>query len=95
MLLCFYSTNCRRILKKTALSSKLVLLRGEVHVASVAIQQLFPMQILLPFLMFKLLPNVIFLRKATDLKLGSSTYFFPALFISGIHKVPSLKFKGG
>ena len=25
---------------------------------------------------------------ATDHKLGSSTYFFPALFICGIHKVP-------
>ena len=24
-----------------------------------------------------------------------STYFFPALFISGIHKVPGLTFKGG
>ena len=32
---------------------------------------------------------------ATDIKLGSSTYFFSALFISGTHKVPGLKFKGG
>ena len=34
-------------------------------------------------------------RYAIDLKLGSSAYFFPALFISGILKVPGLKFKGG
>ena len=26
--------------------------------------------------------------RTTDHKLGSSTYFFPALFICGIHKVP-------
>ena len=32
----------------------------------------------------------------TDLKLGSTFYlFFPALFISGIHKVPGLKFDDG
>ena len=62
--------------------------------ARLAIQQLFLIQILLPFPIFKLLSNFIFL-KATDLNLGSSTYFLPALFISGTHKVPGLKFKGG
>ena len=36
--------------------------------ASLALQQLFPIQILLIFLRFELL--------ASDLKLGSSTYFF-------------------
>ena len=53
--------------------------------ASLAIQQLFPIQILLPFSIFKLTPNV---------KLGSSTYS-SALSVSGTAKVPGIKFKGG
>ena len=44
--------------------------------ASLAIKQLFCIQILLIFLSFKLLPNFIFQYITTDLKLGSSTYFF-------------------
>ena len=51
--------------------------------------QLLAIQVLLIFMRFPL-PNF----NATDLKFGSSTYFFPALFIPSIHKVPSIKFKG-
>ena len=41
--------------------------------ASLAIQQLFPIQVLLIFLRFELAPNFI---NATDFKLGSFSYFF-------------------
>ena len=41
-----------------------------------AIQQLFPIQILLIFLRFELLPNFIFQWYITNLKPGSSTEFF-------------------
>ena len=34
------------------------------------------------------------ISNAKDLKPGSSTYPFPALSISGIHKMPDIKFKG-
>ena len=62
---------------------------------SLALQQLFPIQILLTFLTFELPRNLIH-ANATDLKLSSSTYiFFPALSISSIHKVPTIKSKGG
>ena len=56
--------------------------------------QLFSIQILLPFQIFKPLPscNISILQTSG---LGSSAYFFPALFISGTHKVPGFKFKGG
>ena len=63
------------------------------YVARLANQQLFPIQILLPFPIFKLLPNFIFhcYRPQT----WQLYLFFPALFISGTRKVPGLKFKGG
>ena len=59
--------------------------------ASLAIQQLFPMQILLPFPRFKLAFIFQCYRSQTWY---SSNYFFPALSISGTHKVPGIKFKG-
>ena len=58
--------------------------------ASLAIQKLFPIQILLRF---ELLRNVIF-----ECFIPQTWQFylvFPAHFISAIHKVPDLKFKGG
>ena len=62
---------------------------------SLAFQQLFPIQIFLIFLRFKLPPNFDIPVSSTDLRLGSSTLLFsPSLFISGIHKVPGIKFKG-
>ena len=45
-------------------------------ISRLAIQQHFPIQILLVFLGFKLLPNFIFPVTATDLKLDNSTYLF-------------------
>ena len=45
------------------------------------------------FLIFKLLPNFIF--QCYRSQMLQFYLFFPALFISGIHKVPGLKFKGG
>ena len=60
--------------------------------ARLAIQQLFPIQILLViFLIIKLPPNVIFqwYRHQT----WQLYLVFPALFISGIHKVSGIKFK--
>ena len=61
--------------------------------ARLANQRLFPIQIFLPFMIFKLLPNFTFqcYRSQT-----SQFYLvFPAFFISGTHKVPGLKFNGG
>ena len=51
-------------------------------------------QILLIFPRFQLLPKKCYISNAKDLKPGSSTYPFPALSISGIHKMPDIKFKG-
>ena len=61
--------------------------------ARLAIQQLFPIQILLIFLRFELLPNFIF--ECYRPQTWQFYLFFHALFISGIHKVPGLTFKGG
>ena len=61
--------------------------------ARLAIQQLFPIQILLPFPIFKLLPHFIF--ECYRPQTWQFYLFFPDIFISGIHKVPGLKFKGG
>ena len=47
----------------------------------------------LPFLIFKLLPNFIF--QCYTPQTWQFYLFFPALFISGTHKAPGLKFKGG
>ena len=58
-----------------------------------AIQQLFPIQILLPFLIFKQLPN--FISECYRPQTWQFDLFCLALFISGTHKVPGLKFKGG
>ena len=62
-------------------------------IASLALQQPFPIQILLIFLRFKLLPNFIF--QCYRHQTWQFYLFFPALFISGIHKVSGIKFKGG
>ena len=58
-----------------------------------ALQQLFPIQILLIILRIKLLPNFIFQCYRPQTR--QLYLFFPALFISGIHKVSGIKFKGG
>ena len=57
--------------------------------ASIAIQQLFPIQILLPFPIFKLLPNFIF--ECYKPQTWQFYLFVHALFISSTHKVPGLK----
>ena len=62
-------------------------------IARLAIQQLFPIQIFLPFAIFKLLPNFIF--QCYRLQTGQFYLVFPALVISGIDKVPGLKLDGG
>ena len=59
---------------------------------SLALQHLFPIQILLIFLRIKLLPNVIFLSYRPQT--WQFYLCFPVLFISGIHKVSGLKLKG-
>ena len=61
--------------------------------ASLALQQLFPTQILLIFLRFELLPNLIF--QCYRPQTWQFFLFCPAFSISGIHKVPGLKCKGG
>ena len=60
--------------------------------ARLAIEQLFPIQIFFPFPIFKLLPNFIF--QCYRPQTWQFYLVFPALFISGIHKVPGLKFNG-
>ena len=60
--------------------------------ASLASQQLFPIQILLPFPIFKLLPNLIF--QCYRPQTWQFYLVIPALFISGTQKVPGLKFNG-
>ena len=61
--------------------------------ARLAIQQLFPIRIFLPFPIYKLPPNVIFLHFRPET--WQFYLLFPALFMSGNHRVPGLKFKGG
>ena len=56
-------------------------------------QQLFPIQILLPFPIFKLPPNFIF--QCYRPQTWQFYLFFPALSVSSIQKVPGIKFKGG
>ena len=56
-------------------------------------QQHFPIQILLVFLRFKLLPNVIF--QCYRPQTWQFYLFFPALSISAIHEVLGIKVKGG
>ena len=58
-----------------------------------SLQQLCPIQILLIFLTFKLPPNFIF--QCDRHQTWQFYLFFPALFISGIHKVSGIKFKVG
>ena len=60
--------------------------------AMLAIPQLFPIQILI-FPRFELLKNFIFEQYRPQT--WQCYLFFPALFVSGTHKVPGLKFKGG
>ena len=60
---------------------------------SLPIQQGFPIHILLLFLRFELLQNFIF--ECYRPQTWQFYLFYPALFISGIHKVSGLKFKGG
>ena len=54
--------------------------------ARLALQQLFPIQNLLQFPIFNPLPNFIF--ECYRPQTWQFYLFFPALFISGIHKVP-------
>ena len=54
-------------------------------IASLGIQQLFPIQILLPFPIFKLLPNYIF--QCYRPETWQFYLFFPALSVSSIHEV--------
>ena len=53
----------------------------------------FSIQILLIFLRFEVPPN--FMLHCHRPQTWQFYFFFPALFISGIHKVPGIKFKGG
>ena len=61
--------------------------------ARLAIQQHFPIQILLVFLRFKLPPKFIF--QCYRIQTWVSYLFFPALSISAIHEVLGIKFKDG
>ena len=61
--------------------------------STLANARLVSIQILLPLPIFKLLPNFIF--ECYRPQTWHFYLFFPALFISGTHKVPGLKFKGG
>ena len=63
-------------------------------IARLTIHQLFPIQILLPFPIFLYCCQILY-SNSTDLKLGSFYLFLPALFISGIHKVPGLSLRVG
>ena len=56
--------------------------------ARLGIQQFFRIEIFLPFLIFKLLLNFIF--QCYRPQTWQSYLVFPALFISGTHKVPGL-----
>ena len=60
--------------------------------ATLAVQQLFPIQILLIFLRFELPPKFIF--QCYRPQTWQLYLFFTALSISSIHKVPSIKLKG-
>ena len=57
------------------------------------IQQLFSIQILLPFLIFKLTTNFIVQRYRSQT--WQIYLSLPALSVSSIHKVPGIKVKGG
>ena len=59
-------------------------LQGLVR-ARLALQRIFPIQILLPFPRFKLLPNFIYERYRPQT--WQISLYFPALFISGTYKV--------
>ena len=61
--------------------------------ASLALQQLFPIRILLIFLRFELPPNFVF--QCYWPQTWQFYLLFPALSISSIHKVLSIKLKGG
>ena len=60
--------------------------------ARLAIQQHFPIQILLVFLRFKLLPIIFHCYRPQTWQFY---LFFPALSVSSIHEVLGIKFKGG
>ena len=62
-------------------------------IASLALQQLFPIQILLIFLRFELPPNFIFQCYRPPTR--QFYLCFPALSISVIHKVPSITLRMG
>ena len=64
-------------------------------IARLVNQQLLPIQILLLFLKFNLLPNFIFQCYRPQTWQFYLFIFFPALSISGTDKVPGIKFKGG
>ena len=60
---------------------------------NIANQQLFPIQIFIPFPIFKLLPN--FILQCYRPQTWQFYLVFPALVNSGTHKVPDLKSNGG
>ena len=62
-------------------------------IASLALQQLFLIQILLIFLRFELPPNFIFQCYRPPTR--QFYLVFPALFISGTHKAPSITLRMG
>ena len=62
-------------------------------IARLAIQQHFPIQILLAFLRFILLPNLIF--QCYRHQTWQSYLFCPALSVSSVHEVLGIKSKGG
>ena len=61
-------------------------------IASLALQQHFPIQTLLVFLRFKLLPNFIF--QCYRPQTWQIYLFFPDLSFSAAHEVLGIKFKG-
>ena len=78
-------------IKNTFLDGNVLLRIKDFSRTSVTIQGLFnpatfPIQILLPFPIFKLLPNFIF--QCYRPQTWQFYLVFPALFISGTHKVP-------
>ena len=79
---------------QSSIDSRLSLLRGEEQVGKRDIgYKLFPIQMLLIFTRFELLQNFIF--ESYRPQTWQFYLCFPALFISGIHKVSGLKFGGG
>ena len=80
-------------LPKASWTNKRICMGKSCWLASLALQQLFPIQILLTFPTFKLLPNIMF--QCYRPQTWQFYLVFPALSISGIREVPGITFKGG